>query len=463
MIKNILLTTPNGPNYTGYVYDSVAFGDYVCLVGYFNKANSFNTNSIALVNSTTGNLDTTSPLAVALSTLFPLSTQIKSVLYTESNGHPCLIFIVGTSSNNRCYVFFINELFGNELIISTPKTFTNPIDNTMNTSFYYGMAISEAQNLLFVIGSFYVSSFTGNGCAIIDIDSIWASAPNGAILNIIGTNSATNTPPWGALAVDDSTSKLYLHNRATANIDVYSITNSPTPTTYVTSIPIQLNGSNVAPGYPSAGYSTGKGYMWVSNSKLFFGLMPNPLYILIYDLNLNQWQTNYIHILRNQAFGITYTKGSRVYNGKLYIWGGTTNAWYPQKISTIGNPITLKDYKTNARQGLIVFDITGTYPALIGEDLALSKGKPWLTYYPPISYNPYEQSSFPIHAHIDDSGVYVFNQKSPYAYSVTPNHLTAVSTRVVDYKNGIQYDANPVRVSLDGIDATNSFEANLLY
>jgi hypothetical protein len=453
-------------NAFGAVYDTASMNGYVCLVGNFDRVNDFSTNSIAIINETTGNLDRTSNLAIALATLFTTGTILKRVLYTTSSGHPCLIFLTAnpsTTAPNRCYVFFTDTLTGYDLLSSTPLTWSSPPTVQMNYSFYGNMKIDTSTNVLVVIGCFYISPFNGNGCAFIDIDSIFGGITNSSVLGVLGPAPANmNTSNYKDLEIDSTSSSLYLYTYPVTaaipkTINVYTITNSSTPFTFHYSTNPVINGTSTS-SLPLAGTQYGRGFMTVGSGKLYVGLSSGPMNIAIMNTSTHGWNSNNIYVLRNQAFGNTYPYGMQAVGAKLYIWGSFTNAFYPQPVGSY----TQRVLDTNKRQGLAVFDITNITPSIIGEDLAISKGVTWLTYTPPPTYVPYEQSAFVFATYIGNDAIYLFPAISFSVYAVTSDHKTPTVIYATNYKNGIDYPVTPIKATLNGHDA-QTLEANLLF
>lgn len=459
MINQLDVRIANSNNINGTVLDSVVFGNFICLVGNFDTVNGFKTNSIALVDSTTGKLDSSSALAQAVANLFPTGSLISRVLYTTSSGHPCFIFIVNSQGNisNRCFVFFTDILTGYNLINSNPVPFSSPSTVQMNTSTYTNMKIDTLTGVLIVIGSFYVSPFNGNGCAAINISAMFTGGPNTSVLGVIGgppvSSAAKN---FTDLAIDTLNSTLYLLSPYPSTLNVYTITNSASPLTFSYSSLTQSQGAIV--NYNPPYISGGPGFMTVANGQIFIALAPGALYVLSMNTTTKVWNNDAIYVFRNQAFGNTYPVGMSSSNNKLYIWGSFTNALYPQPSGTF----TQRVLDTNKRQALAVFDVSGSIPAILGADVALSKGVPWLTFGPSPVYAPYEQSAFVGHVFIGQDAAYIFPQIYSNVYAVTSDHKTATSTFSINFKNGIAFSSMPVKVGLDGNDA-QLFEANLRY
>jgi len=446
----------------GIVCSSASWSGYTCIVGNFIEINGFITNGIAIINTSTGDVDSTSELALTLASLFPVGSTIAKVIYETSDGHPCLIFLNYAFSNSRCFVFFLETLTGYDVLVSGPLAFSSPITAAMNTSRYIDMKVCDSQRALIVIGSFYISG--GNGCVALDIDSLFDNLPANGLVgssvysSIGGAQASSAIFNYLGLAIDDSNSKLYLFNNKTKKIDIYTI--SPSALSYVSSLSVQADSLVINSGlylnYPNMG-----GMMEHGNDKLFIVSNYNPTSarILIYNTSTLTWQSNYIKVVRNQFLGYTSPYGIEIRNGKLYIWGSFTNAFYPQTPSF--SISTIKSYAINKRQGLAVFDISSSVLEILGEDLALSTGVVYLRYQSAV-FAPFEISSTITHAAINDSDIHLFINQSDAAYSVASSGTVATNIQRSIWKNGIQYNHNPIKTTLDGKDA-QTFEANLIF
>ena len=461
----------------GVVNDSAAWSEYMCVVGLFSSISGFASPNIALVNTTTGEIDSTSDLALALKSLGKneFSEGFRRVIYETSDGHPCLIFLSNRWMSNRCYVFFLETLTGQDLLLSTPVAFSSPFLEEYNLSLYKDIKVCSSQRALIVYGSFYIGNPSisldpHNGCLAVALDDIWSNlgTANSAVYANFGQAPVVYDfyTQYGGIAIDDANSVLYIYNHVTRSVESYAI--STTALTFMESVAAELGGAPTS-NRVSTSMSTTAGMMEFYDDKLYIGLYTNnTIPIIVYNTASEVWDTDYFEMYRGQAFGHTFPSGMRAVDGKLYIWGGFTQVYYPEiqsaSLSYLGLAGSHKTLAFNKRSGLAVFDISST-PSIIGEDLQLSLGKPSLSYYPPPYFNPYEQTAACTHMTIDSGNVYMFMNIRELAYGVTglvSNPVGTVAYKRAVWKRGVEYNANPIKITLDGRD-TQLFEPNMLY
>lgn len=456
----------------GYILDSVSFPGYVCVVGKFVSANGFNTSNIALINSTTGLIDSTSSLAIALSSI--TSNSIKKVIYETSNGHPCLIFLetsTGTSSN-KCYAFFLEILQHYILLSSTYKGLSCPPDVTENFNSYFDMKVCQSQRVLIVCGSFYIHG--SNGCLAINLDTIFDNfgISNASVCASFGTGAIWNgklyfqcsiNMPWSysGLAIDDANSKLYIYSHVTSSIEIYQI--APTSLTYLSNFSILNDGLptyiNLNPTHNS--WMLGQ-LMEFSNNKLFICVGYTQPYspigqeaaILAYDTLSSTWIANYPVIFRNE-YGVASIYGMKVLDNKLYVFGQFTNSYYSSQMVGFSN-----SFYTNKRSGCIVFDISTSAFVILGEDLELSSGIVLIGGPSGLGLSPY--SGVVTNILIDGDTVHLFRLRIALGYTNSIIITGPIPMKKVLFKNGIQYDKNPIEITSDGY-YPNTLDANLLY
>ncbi len=465
----IVLGVPTAPD--GNVLGSTSFPGYICIVGSFISINGFATKNIALINSDTGRIDSTSELALALRNLFP--TAVSKVIYETSNGHPCLIFLGTPSTGNRCYVFFLETLSGYELLYSIPIQINDsaPAEN-QNTATYRDMKVCSSQRALIVYGSFFINNH--NGCLAINLDTMFDNfgSANSSVYASFGGTTAFNDAltRFGGIAIDENNSVLYIFNNQTFSVENYSISTSAL--TFISTFQVQKEGVPVS--VQIALGSGGAGMITWSNDKLYIAASYNPgIRVFIYDTVSKTWSFDHIMMFKNQPSsvpgpGIQVT-GITVNNNRLYISGFFTNAFYPQAssaaLSYLGAVGSQKYNSFNRRNGLVVFDVSST-PTILGEDLALTVGMISQQDLPPppIVWVVYEQTATITHIFIDNSGCYLFRARALHPYGVTglPGSSNIPTLKKAIWKKGIEYDINPIKITSDGYDAT-LFESNLLY
>ena len=438
-LTSVFASTPPNP-LPGNIIDSVAFGNYICLIGQFTQVNGFPTYNVALINSTTGLLDTTSALAIALSTFLPAvyyNNGTFRVLADTSNGHPCLIF----ATTSGVFVFYTDTLVGFNLI------------STVITDMQIG---TNNRSLVLLLPN---GSPVGiySGCVVFNLD---AMAPYGTGLSA-GYLTSSPTKVFTGLAVDDTDGVVFLSiDGTTPTIEAYSIL--AFTFSYISNTP--------RPHATTGEYVRGKLSMAFSGGQLYVGASSGNMYWPIYNCTISYsagptigyvWGNGNIVMTKNQAFGNIYPRGIKIYKNKLYVWGGFTNAFYPAVLPSYASYTYY--LSVHARQGVAVFDISSGTPNLIGEDISLSYGVVYLTYVPPISYNAYEQSATVACVHIDDSGAYVFSPSMAHAYSTDQTHQVGLNIQNIIFRNGIQINAMPLKLDTVGHDTTQLFDANMIF